>query len=118
MKPVTDQVKAAYYRSRGIFPEHHCCLEMAYAISHPVEVAHQGPNRVLDWVASWNEYLIPVAHDGYSSTQIRYCPFCSRELPPSLKKQWYQALYAMGYAAPSEQDIPSEYDSDVWWRRR
>jgi hypothetical protein len=116
MKPATDQAKEEYCRARGIGPEQHCCLDMAYAISHPVDVEHQGPNRVLDWIASWNEYLIPVAYDGYAATQIRFCPFCSRELPRSLKSEWYEALYALGYTDPSEQDIPSEYDSDAWWR--
>ncbi len=87
MKVATDQAKVAHCRSKGILPEQHCCLDMAYAISHPVEVEHQGSNRVLDWIASWNEYRIPVAHDGYSSTQIRFCPFCSKELPPSRKKE-------------------------------
>jgi hypothetical protein len=118
MKVATDQAKVAHCRSKGILPEQHCCLDMAYAISHPVEVEHQGSNRVLDWIASWNEYRIPVAHDGYSSTQIRFCPFCSKELPPSRKKEWYETLYALGFTDPPEQDIPREYDSDVWWRNR
>ena len=73
--------KRRYSLSRGIRPEQHCCLDMAYAIAHPVLTTHQGPNRVLDWYASWDEYRIPVPYDGYSSTLIRFCPFCGRPAP-------------------------------------
>src|SRR5712691_2618511 len=72
-------------RDRGIDPNAHCCLDMGYAIAHPVEVEHQGNNRVLEWIPSWNEYRIPVAYDGYSSTLIHYCPFCGTKLPESTR---------------------------------
>lgn len=116
MKTASDIDKAEYCRCRGIVPEHHCCIDMAFAIAHPIENEHRGPNRVLDWIACWNEYIIPVAYDGYSSTPIRFCLFCSRELPASRREQWYQTLYGLGYSDPGEQEIPEEYNSDAWWR--
>jgi len=110
--------KAAYCRERGIDPTDHCCLDMAYAISHPVETEHQGPNRVLDWIASWDEYLIPMPYDGYFSTLIRYCPFCGGRLPESKRTRWYETLWSLGFLDPGCEEIPTEFDTDRWWRER
>jgi len=107
-----------YCQHRGIEPAQHCCLDLAYAIAHPVEILHQGPNRALDWSRAWDEYWIPVPYDGYSANLIRYCPWCGTRLPHSKKEQWYQALYALGFDDPGEQAIPAEFRSDRWWRER
>jgi hypothetical protein len=108
--------KGQYCAHRGIVPHQHCCLDMAYAISHPVETLHQGPNRVLDWVSAWNEYLIPISYDGYKATVIQCCPWCGSSLPKSQRRRWYDALYALGFDDPGEQQIPKEFQSDAWWR--
>jgi len=91
---------------------------MSYNLAHPIEVAHQGRNRVVDWIASWNEYRIPVAYDGYASTLMQFCPWCGAKLSESKKELWYQTLYKLGYDDPTEQDIPDEFNSDAWWRNR
>lgn len=104
--------------SAGVRPEHHCCLEMAFAISQPTLTPHQGPNRIVDWIDSWNEYRIPVPYDGYSSTLIWHCPWGGRRLPESRQTEWYDTLHSMGYTDPSEQDLPEEFNSDRWWRER
>jgi hypothetical protein len=91
---------------------------MAFAISRPVLTPQQGPNRVVDWIASWDEYRIPVPYDGYSSTIIRFCPWCGSRLPASRCEEWYRRLYSMGYSDPGgEDDLPPEFESDEWWRR-
>jgi hypothetical protein len=89
---------------------------MAYAISHPIEIGHQGPGRVLDWFASWDEYRIPMPYDGYSSTLIRHCPFCGYRLPESKRQLWYERLCSMGFDDPDNDDLPSEFETDQWWR--
>ena len=105
--------------SQGILPEQHCCLDMAFAISRPHLTPHQGPNRIVDWITSWNEYRIPIPCDGYASTEIRYCPWCGAQLPPSRRGEWYQTLYGMGFDDPGGDDpIPPEFESDQWWRNR
>ncbi len=114
----TEWDRAQRCQRNGITPSNHCCLDMAYNISRPIEVPHQGPNRVLDWYAPWDEYMIPVAYDGYSATIIAYCPWCGRKLPESKRNSWYETLRSMGYDDPGEQDIPNEYHSDAWWRKR
>lgn len=116
MADVSDAGRREYCVSRGIHPEQHCCLDMAHAISHPVVTPHMGPNRVLDWIRSWNEYRIPVSHDGYSSALIRFCPWCGKRLPESQQKEWNRRLHALGYDDPGEQELPEEFNSDAWWR--
>ena len=71
---------------------------------------------MLDWIATWNEYLIPIAHDGYKATMIHYCPWCGIKLESSKREEWYKRLYELGYDDPSEQEVPEEFNSDRWWR--
>jgi hypothetical protein len=74
---------------------------------------------VLVWIAGWNEYRIPVPHDGYSSTIIQFCPWCGSRLPASLCHEWYRRLHSMGYSDPGEEgDVPPEFETDEWWRGR
>jgi len=91
---------------------------MAYAIAHTVKILHQGPNPVLNWDASFDEYRIPISYGGYWSTLIKYCPFCGSKLPDSKQELWYQTLYGMGYTDPGEQEIPKAFNTDQWWRQR
>ena len=117
MRNLDDEQKKAYCHDRGIVPDHHCCLEIAFHIAHPVYIDHQGRNRDLDWIASWNEYRIPVPYDGYSSIRILYCPWCGSRLPESKREIWFEKLYELGFSDPGEDDIPEVFESDRWWRR-
>jgi hypothetical protein len=116
MNAISEKDKLAYCRGRGVTPEHHCCSDMAYAVAHPVEIEHQGRNRVVDWISSWNEYRIPVAYDGYSSTLMKFCPFCGAKLGESKQTLWYETLYSLGFHDPGEQDHPKKFNTDQWWR--
>jgi len=117
--PTDDEQRRKWCQSQGIRIEDHCCLDMAFAISLPLLTPHQGANRILDWFASWNEYRIPVPYDGYASTLIRFCPWCGKRFPESLREEWYRTLYAMGYSDPGgDDDLPAEFESDRWWRMR
>jgi hypothetical protein len=91
---------------------------MAFALSKPALIPHQGPSRIIDWISSWNEYRIPMPYDGYASTLIRHCPWCGRQLGASRREEWYRTLYGMGYDDPGEQELPPEFESDRWWRER
>ena len=115
--PSNENEKRAACEQAAIVPEHHCCLNLAFAISKPALIPHQGPNRIVDWYASWNEYRIPVPYDGYTSALIAFCPWCGSKLPPSRNAEWYKALYDLGFDDPGEQQIPAEFNSDAWWRR-
>jgi hypothetical protein len=117
--PKDDEMKRQWCLDQDITPEHHCCLDMAFAVSRPWLTPHQEPNRIVDWVPAWNEYRIPIAYDGYASTVMRYCPWCGSRLSASRRDEWYHVLYGMGYADPGGEDvIPPEFESDQWWRDR
>src|SRR5947209_7226543 len=98
--PKDDETKRQWCRSVGVVPEHHCCLDMAFAVSEPLLIPHQGRNRVIDWYAPHNVYRIPVPYDGYASTLIRCCPWCGTQLPLSRADEWYRILYEMGIDDP------------------
>jgi hypothetical protein len=106
-----------YCLSRGVDPQNHCCLELAYNISAPIETVHQGRNHVLTWIRCWDEYHIPISYSGYKSTIIRYCPWCGATLPESKQANWFQTLYRLGYSDPGSDDIPEEFTTDKWWRQ-
>src|SRR5688572_22589749 len=108
----SDEARVAFCKTRGINPAQHCCLDMAWFISEPIEWESQGPNPVIVWNSSWNEYRIDISHRGRTSTLIRYCPWCAKRLPESRRDEWFKALHALGYDDPTEQDIPEEYESD------
>jgi hypothetical protein len=90
---------------------------MAFHVAGPIEIQHQGSNHVIDWIASWNEYLIPVSRGGYSATPITYCPWCGSRLPESRREEWHSVLYGLGYSDPGEQEIPKAFETDAWWRK-
>jgi hypothetical protein len=114
--PNDEASQREWCSSQGIRVEHHCCLDMAFAISSPLFVPHQGPNETMLWIDSWNEYRLPVPKRGYTSTLIDYCPWCGAALAPSRRDEWYEKLYALGFNDPGEDDIPLEFQSDAWWR--
>ncbi len=118
MWPEDDEAKRRRCHEAGVEFENHCCLDMAFAISEPIFTAHQGPNRVIDWIASWDEYRIPMPYDGYASTLILHCPWCGASLSPSRRDEWYRTLWGMGYDDPGNQDLPPAFETDRWWRSR
>ncbi len=114
----SDVEREHFCKSKGIIPSQHCCLDMAWFISEPVEWESQGANPVIMWISSWDEYRIEISRMGNSSTVIYYCPWCGTKLPESKSDLWYETLYKLGYSDPGEQEIPNEFDSDKWWRKR
>lgn len=54
---------------------------------------------------------------------IYYCPWCGAKLPKSLGDEFYDILereYNMspGFDIQSDPNIPQEFKSDEWWRKR
>jgi hypothetical protein len=60
-----------------------------------------------------------IIHDGGSSyVCISYCPFCGTELPESKRDMWFDTLEKLGYDSPLSQELPPEFQTDEWWRKR
>jgi len=114
----SDDDRRRFCLTRGIDPAQHCCIDLAWFISNPVEDESQGANPVLLWIKCWNEYRINIPRGGNSSTLIRFCPWCGTKCPRSRREEWYQQLHRLGFSDPGEQEIPSEFDSDAWWRTK
>jgi hypothetical protein len=115
--PNDETQRRQWCRAQGIRPEQHCCLDLAYAIARPRLSPYQGPSVIVEWSAAWNEYRLPMAHDGYTPTPIRYCPWCGTRLPPSRREEWYRALRGLGIDDPGEADaVPPAFETDEWWR--
>jgi hypothetical protein len=112
----TDDERRLFCLEKGIDPLQHCCLDMAWFISEPVESESQGPNPVILWLRSWDEYRIDISRRGHSSTRIHYCPWCSTKLPNPKTDLWYETLNNLGYHDPGNDDIPEEFNTDKWWR--
>jgi hypothetical protein len=111
-----DEERKQFCISRGIKLSDHCCLDMAWFCSKPIEWESQGANPVIMYIAQWREYLIEISREGNSATPIFYCPWCACKLPGSLRDRWYKTLYEKGYNDPGEQEIPAEFNSDKWWK--
>lgn len=109
--------------AHGIDPSQHCCLQMAARIG----LARAAPKDlpVLAWIATWDEYVVPVAGgssvDSHGSPWSRevasFCPWCGSRLPASRQTDWYEQLHALGFDDPGNDAIPPDYDGDQWWRQ-
>jgi hypothetical protein len=114
----SDEVRREWCLSKGINPDEHCCLDMAWFISDSTDFPSQGINQVIMYIDSWREYRIHITRMGSSSTVILYCPWCGNKLPERLTEEWYQTLYCMGHSDPGEETIPEEFDTSEWWKKR
>ncbi len=57
--------------------------------------------------------------DGGSSIQlISFCPCCGKQLPRSLRNDWFQAVEDAGFDPIESVDIPQEFNSDEWWQKK
>ena len=92
-----------------------CCDDM----ESNVWVQNQ-PNKgghILCYVPRFNEYGL-LCSDYVSIILIRFCPWCGKTLPESLRKKWFNELEQLGYETPLFDDtIPLEYQSDEWWNK-
>jgi hypothetical protein len=86
--------------------ELHCCDEMRLHLS-------QG-KIALNYSQRFREYHIMDRDEGPAGQRLTFCPWCGRKLPESLRKQWFESIWALGLE-PDDEGIPVEYMSDAWW---
>ena len=98
----------------------HCCKRLAQAVSqkcarHPDR--SDCPDALLGYWPKYDEYGL-IVHDGGSSLiLIGFCPWCGTKLPESKRDRWFDVLEARDID-PGTDDVPAEYQTDLWWRRR
>ena len=89
----------------------HCCREMAHHLS--------GGELAVSYTPYLREYGIDYRHKPDSVQIIRFCPWCGKSLPHSLREAWGESLDKIGLFDPFGNDresVPIEYWSDAWWR--
>ena len=99
-------------------PEH-CCELMATAVESECEqhpVRHDCPDALLAYSSRFDEYGILIHDGGLAVCQIQYCPWCGKCLPDSKRDRWFDELEAKGISDPDDDNVPSEYLSDAWYR--
>ena len=84
-----------------------CCEQMEDNI---LEMENISYNEIFD------EYGIPCVEDrGFSVMLMKYCPWCGKKLPKSMRKEWVEQLESLGFEAPFfRKKIPEKYRSSKW----
>lgn len=99
---------------------HHCCDRLSEAIAvrcSDHDDPYECPDVLVVYVEKFDEYGL-VIHDGGSSyVVIQYCPWCGRRLPEAKRDRWFEELEALGFDDPAEQDIPTDFKTDAWWKK-
>jgi hypothetical protein len=107
-------------KSAASGPTPHCCADMAGALAYDCpqhDNPFDCPDALLYYAPQLDEYGL-IVHDGSGTyVLIDACPWCGTRLPESRRDAWFDALEALGLA-PLGDDIPEDFKSDLWWRKR
>ncbi|MGY0552910.1 DUF6980 family protein [Vreelandella titanicae] len=97
----------------------HCCSAMTKALEHHCaehENRFECPDALISYYDKFDEYGLIIHDGGTAVSSIDYCPYCDKKLPESKRDLWFDTLESMGYDDPTEQEIPSEFQSGDWYR--
>jgi hypothetical protein len=87
----------------------HCCEEMEYHLDRSeIGLCY---HKKIRW------YSIAYRDGGDSFQTIQYCPWCGSRLPEDLGDQWQKEIELLGFE-PGDPNIPKEYKSDRWWKKK
>ena len=116
----------------------HCCEDMKFQAeyfcpTHPH--FDECPDKLVSYDVATNSYRLIVRHYGpeYADDSvtvigpdhfyvqaymaIQHCPWCTAALP-DFSDLRTDALEAMGIDDSYSEDVPAEFETDLWWRRR
>jgi len=94
----------------------HCCEIMRNAIDskcleHPN--LDDCPDNIIQFISKFNEYGIPIRDGGSSKITIKFCPWCGKKLPESMRDKWFNEMESRGID-PWSDDIPKEFETGEW----
>ncbi len=69
---------------------------------------------VVIYIPRFREHGIKVPDGGTSIMVIDYCPFCGKQLPSSLRDEWFTSIENMAID-PRSDNVPVAYKNDMWW---
>lgn len=75
---------------------------------------------IISYYPKTREYLS--SHSKDSGCEINYCQWCGKKMPKPLVDEWFDTLEKeYGITDPTdteEQDVPNEFKTDEWWKKR
>ena len=108
LKKIHERVEEKRRNYKGPY----CCLTMDAQLSKD--------GAILYYDKQYREYGVDLLERG--GVLMDFCMFCGKELPMSLRKQWYAILEEeYGLESPDEEDkkkVPQEFWTDEWWKKR
>ena len=101
----------------------YCCTFLKIAVEHK-EIVYDNVAGCF-WFYVWAGY-VPKALRGtseYTLATLKYCPYCGTKLPDDLTDTVtgpYDTCLAeaVGRWPITEKDVPEEFKSDKWWKKR
>lgn len=88
----------------------HCCSNMSEMIQE---------EKSIIFIPEFREYGIPILDGGSSFLQISFCPWCGKELPQSLRDEFFDIIEEMGINYPCPLDeLPENMRSAKWWQEK
>lgn len=93
----------------------HCCGQMTrYIADVRIPVKYSPICR---------EYELPLFDSDNVVQGIFYCPWCGKKLPQDLRDEWFDILrneynIEPEYDVLKDKNIPEEFKSDAWWKKR
>lgn len=86
-----------------------CCNEFINAITAD-EIG-------LCYIPKFREYGISILDGGSSYLIIKFCPFCSNNLPESLRSEWFNRVERLDLEPSGwESKLPEKFKTDAWWK--
>ena len=109
-KEIQDRMALAKQNYTGSF----CCLDMDLMLQNDES------NYNIKYDPVIREYCLE-SKEGYIRT-IEFCPWCGKQLPKSLRTEWFDILeteYSLDPWIPQQRkQIPIEFLTDEWWKNR
>lgn len=97
-----------------------CCNELLEAINSDGYLLGYDQVRrtvyfgLLDYVPALDE----IAYNKGPIQKLVYCPFCGHKFQKSLWTRWYKELSRFGIESSFDENIPKEFLTDEWWKKR
>ncbi len=87
----------------------HCCKELEkHLLSGEIG---------LQFISHFREYGIIYLDGGTSIQLIRFCPWCGKRLPSSLRKIWFKKIQSIGLE-PGDSKIPNYLLTSEWYQKK
>jgi hypothetical protein len=97
-----------------------CCKDMKIKVEQKCDIhedVFECPDNVVYYNQTFDEYGL-IIHDGGSSyIHILFCPFCGAKLPKSKRELYFNVLKKLKFH-PFDENLPEEFKTDEWWKKR